>query len=47
MCWKASKGGRRPAQISRELLTKLKHKKKVCKWCKEGQMTWEKYRATL
>ena len=47
MCWKASKGGRRPAWMSKELLTKLKHKKEVCKWYKQGQITWEKYTATL
>lgn len=27
-----------------QLLAKLKHKKEVYRWWKQGQITWEKYR---
>jgi len=42
-----SKGGRRPAWMSKELLAELKWKKKVCEMWKEGQATWEEYRNTV
>jgi len=41
MSKKSSKGGRRPAWISKELAAKLKWKKKVYGTQKEGQATWE------
>lgn len=34
----------RPAQMNKKLQPKLKHKKKVYKRWKEGQVTWEEYR---
>jgi len=44
---KSSKGGRRPAWISKELLAKLKWKRKVWGMWKEGQATWEEYRSVV
>jgi len=44
MSKKSSKGGRRPAWMSKQVLAKLKWKKKVCRMRKEGQATWEEYR---
>ncbi|GAB0207239.1 mitochondrial enolase superfamily member 1 [Grus japonensis] len=41
---KTSKGGRRPAWISKELLEKLKGKKEVYRMWKKGMATWEEYR---
>jgi len=41
---KSSKGGRRPAWMSKKLLAKLKWKRKVHGMWKEGQATWEEYR---
>ncbi|GAB0183528.1 hypothetical protein GRJ2_000818100 [Grus japonensis] len=41
---KPSKGGRRPAWISKELLEKLKGKKEVSSMWKKGLATWEEYR---
>jgi len=41
---KSSKGGRRPAWISKQLLTKAKWNIKVYRMWKEGQATWEEYR---
>jgi len=41
MSKKSSKGGRRPAWMSKELLVKLKWKRKVYGMWKEGQATWE------
>ncbi|GAB0188533.1 mitochondrial enolase superfamily member 1 [Grus japonensis] len=44
MSKKSSKGGRRPAWMSKELLEKLKGKKKVYRMWKKGLDTWEEYR---
>jgi len=44
MTKKSSKGGRRSAWMSKELLLKLKWKRKVYEMWKEGQATWEEYR---
>ena len=44
MSKKSSKGGRRPAWTSKELLAKLKWKKKVYGMWNKGQATWEEYR---
>jgi len=44
MSKKSSKGGRRPAWMSKELLVKRKWKRKVYGMWKEGQATWEEYR---
>jgi len=41
---KSSKGGRRPAWMSKELLVELRQKRKVHGMWKEGQATWEEYR---
>ncbi|GAB0209507.1 mitochondrial enolase superfamily member 1 [Grus japonensis] len=41
---KTSKGGRRPAWMSKELLEKLKGKKEVYRMWKKGVATWEEYR---
>ena len=41
-CRKSGKGGRRPTQINKELLTKLKHKKKACKRGMQDQVIQEK-----
>ncbi|GAB0204864.1 mitochondrial enolase superfamily member 1 [Grus japonensis] len=41
---KSSKGGRRPAWMSKELLEKLKGKKEVYRMWKKGLATWEEYR---
>jgi len=41
---KSSKGGRRPAWMSKELLVALRWKSKVYGMWKEGQTTWEEYR---
>jgi len=41
---KSRKGGRRPAWRSKNLLEKLRWKRKVCGMWKEGQATWEEYR---
>jgi len=41
---KSSKGSRRPAWMSKELLAKLKWKRTVHGMWKEGQTTWEEYR---
>jgi len=41
---KSSKGGRRPAWISKELLAELRRKRKVHRMCKEDQAAWEEYR---
>jgi len=41
---KSSKGGRRPAWMSMELLAEIRWKRKVHGMCKEGQATWEEYR---
>jgi len=41
---KVSKGGRRPAWMSEELLEKLTWKRKVYGMWKKGQATWEEYR---
>jgi len=38
---KSSKGGRRPAQLNKELLAELRWKRKVHGMWKEGQVTWE------
>jgi len=42
---RSSKGGRRTAWMSKELLAKLKWKRKVHGMWKEGQATWEEYRS--
>uniref|UniRef100_A0A8B9PGQ4 Reverse transcriptase domain-containing protein n=1 Tax=Apteryx owenii TaxID=8824 RepID=A0A8B9PGQ4_APTOW len=44
MSRKSSKGGRRPAWMSKELLAKLNQKKEVYRKWKGGQATWEEYR---
>ncbi|GAB0208992.1 mitochondrial enolase superfamily member 1 [Grus japonensis] len=41
---KTSKGGRRPAWMSKELLEKLKGKKEAYRMWKKGLPTWEEYR---
>ncbi|GAB0182218.1 hypothetical protein GRJ2_000687100 [Grus japonensis] len=41
---KSSKGGRRPAWMSKELLEKLKRKKEVYQMWKKGLATWEEYK---
>jgi len=41
---KSSKGGRRPAWMSKELLAEIRWKRKVHGMWKEGQATWEEYR---
>ncbi|GAB0209097.1 hypothetical protein GRJ2_003375400 [Grus japonensis] len=41
---KSSKGGRRPAWMSKELPEKLKGKKEVYRMWKKGLPTWEEYR---
>ena len=41
---KSRKGGRRPAWMSKEILAKLRWKRKVHGKWKEGQATWEEYR---
>ncbi|GAB0206830.1 hypothetical protein GRJ2_003148600 [Grus japonensis] len=41
---KSSKGGRRPAWMSKELLEKLKGKKEVYSMWKKGMATWEEYK---
>ncbi|GAB0204057.1 hypothetical protein GRJ2_002871300 [Grus japonensis] len=41
---KSSKGGRRPAWMSKELLEKLKGKKEVYRMWKKGMATWEENR---
>ncbi|PKU30268.1 glycerol kinase [Limosa lapponica baueri] len=41
---KSGKGGRKPAWMNRELLEKLRWKKKVYRMWKKGLATWEKYR---
>jgi len=44
MSKKSSKGGRRPAWMSMELLVELRRERKVYGMWKEGQATWEEYR---
>ncbi|GAB0204921.1 mitochondrial enolase superfamily member 1 [Grus japonensis] len=44
---KSGKSIRRPAWINRELLHKLKHKKKAYRGWKQGQVAWEEYRETV
>lgn len=44
---KSGKEGKRPAQLSRNLLEKLKGKKQKHRQLKLGQMSWEKYRHEL
>jgi len=44
MSKKSSKGGRRPAWMSKELPAELKWKRKVYGMWKEGQTTWEEHR---
>jgi len=41
---KSSKGDRRPAWMSKELLAELRWKRRVYGMWKEGQGTWEEYR---
>ena len=41
---KSHKGGRRPVWMSKELMHKLKGKKKVHEMWKKGLTTWEEYR---
>lgn len=43
---KSSKSGRRPAQISKELLTKFRHQKEAHKRWKKVQVAQEEYRDT-
>ncbi|KFQ86553.1 hypothetical protein N337_12956, partial [Phoenicopterus ruber ruber] len=43
-CKKTSKGGKRPAWLSRDLLVKLKGKKEMHKQWKQGRVSWEEYR---
>jgi len=44
MSKKSRKVGRRPALMSKELLAKLRWKKKINGTWKEGEATWEEYR---
>jgi len=44
---KSSKGGRRPAWMSKELLAELRWKRKVYGMWKEGQATWQEYRSVV
>ena len=44
MSKKSGKGGRRPVWMSKELMRKLKGKKKVHEMWKKGLTTWEEYR---
>jgi len=41
---KSSKGGRRPSRMNKELLVKLRWKRKVYEMWKERQATWEEFR---
>ncbi|KFQ63524.1 hypothetical protein N334_07076, partial [Pelecanus crispus] len=43
-CKKSGKEGRRPAWKSRDMLVKLKGKKKMHRQWKQGQVSWEEYR---
>lgn len=43
----SSKSGKRPAQMKKELLTKLIHEKAAYERWQQGQMTQEEYRDTL
>ncbi|NXU46786.1 YTX2 protein, partial [Drymodes brunneopygia] len=44
---KSSKGARRPAWLNKELLGKLKWKKRIYGSWKEGLVTWEEYRTVV
>jgi len=44
---KSGKNTRRAAWKNKELLDKLKHKKKACRRWKQGQEAWEEYRETV
>ncbi|XP_071671879.1 synaptonemal complex protein 2 isoform X3 [Patagioenas fasciata] len=44
---KSRKGARRPAWLNRELLGKLKWKRRVYRSWKEGLATWEEYKAVV
>ncbi|NXT06727.1 RTJK polymerase, partial [Prunella fulvescens] len=44
---KSRKGARRPAWLNRELLDKLRWKRKVYRSWKEGLATWEEYKAIV
>ncbi|KFQ24264.1 hypothetical protein N331_08672, partial [Merops nubicus] len=45
-CRKPSREGRRPAQLSRDLLVRLKDKMRLHKQWKQGQGSWGEYRDT-
>jgi len=47
MSRKSSKGSRKPAWISKEILTELIQKKEAYKWWKWGQVTQEEYRVAV
>ncbi|GAB0202862.1 hypothetical protein GRJ2_002751800 [Grus japonensis] len=44
---KSNKNSRRPPWMNKELLGKLKHKKKAYRGWKQGQVAWEEYRETV
>ena len=44
MSKKSGKGGRRPVWMSKELMHKIKGKRKVHEMWKKGLTTWEEYR---
>ncbi|KFP01038.1 hypothetical protein N300_09760, partial [Calypte anna] len=47
MVRKSSKGARRPAWLKKELLGKLKWKRKIYRSWKGGLVTWEEYRTVV
>ncbi|KFU95230.1 hypothetical protein M959_01829, partial [Chaetura pelagica] len=47
MVRKSSKGARRPAWLKKELLDKLKWKRKIYRSWKKGLVTWEEYRTVV
>ncbi|KFV16613.1 hypothetical protein N340_06497, partial [Tauraco erythrolophus] len=44
---KSGRNTRRPAWMNKELLDQLRHKKKVYRGWKQGQVAWEEYRAIV
>ena len=41
------KGGRKPAWMSKELIDKIKRKRKVYEMWKKGLSSWEEYRSVV
>ncbi|KFV13664.1 hypothetical protein N340_14065, partial [Tauraco erythrolophus] len=44
---KSGRNARRPAWMNKEILEQLRHKKKAYRGWKQGQVTWEEYRAIV